>query len=141
MPAPVRYLAKGFMSIGTIMFRFGAKIQGRPLLQLTTVGARTGKQRRTVLGWFADDREDSWIVVASNGGMARHPGWAYNLAANPGRALIDVGDGDIPVTAEVIAGSEREETWNMVVDLAPGYGRYTEKTDRQIPLFRLTRRS
>jgi deazaflavin-dependent oxidoreductase (nitroreductase family) len=133
-------MLKWMSGTGNVMFRFGIKVQGRPLLMLTTVGARSGKARKTVLGWFADDRDHSWIVVASNGGAPRHPGWAYNLAAHPERARIDLGDGEIPVQAEVITGSERLEVWDMVTDLAPGYGRYTEKTDREIPLFRLTRR-
>jgi deazaflavin-dependent oxidoreductase (nitroreductase family) len=122
------------------MFRLGAKIQGRPLLRLTTKGAKSGKRRATVLGWFADE-DDSWFVVASNGGSARHPAWAFNLAKNPGDALVDVGDGDFPVEAELLTGAERESVWSQVVELAPGYGRYLEQTDREMPIFRLSRRA
>lgn len=123
------------------MFRLGGKVQGRPLLRLSTVGARSGKRREAVLGWFPSesDRRDSWIVVGSNAGSARHPGWAHNLAKSPDKASVDLGEGEIAVDVELLAGAERESAWNRVVDMAPGYGAYREKTDRQIPIFRLTR--
>lgn len=126
--------------MGSLLFRLGVKIQGRPLLRLITVGARSGKRREAVLGWFPSDRADSWIVVASNSGSARHPGWAYNLAQNPEKAWVDVGGGEIPVDVELLAGTERESVWNRVVDMAPGYGSYLAKTDREIPIFRFTGR-
>ncbi|HZD22317.1 MAG TPA: nitroreductase family deazaflavin-dependent oxidoreductase [Acidimicrobiia bacterium] len=128
--------------MGDVMFRLGVKIQGQPLLRLNTVGARTGKRRSSVLGWFPDDeRKHSWIVVAANAGSARHPGWAYNLAANPEMATVDVGDGEAPVDVELLTGAERASVWKWVAETAPGYGRYQEKTDREMPLFRLTSRS
>ncbi len=126
--------------MGNLMFRLGIKVQGRSLLRLTTVGAHTGKPRRVSLGWFPDDdRSDSWLVVASNAGSARHPGWAHNLAANPNEATVDLGDGELAVEAEALTGDERESAWARVVELAPGYGSYLEKTDREIPIFRLSR--
>jgi deazaflavin-dependent oxidoreductase (nitroreductase family) len=95
-----------------------------------------------VLGWFADENNDgSVFVVASNAGSARHPAWAFNLARNPGEALVDLGDGDFPVEVELLTGAEREPVWSQVVELAPGYGRYLEKTDRELPIFRLSRRT
>lgn len=128
--------------MGRLMFRLGVKIQGQPLLSLTTVGARSGKRRRTVVGWFADDqRPGSFLIVASNAGSARHPGWAYNLAASPDRAMVDLGEGEFAVDADVLSGEARESAWEKVVDLAPGYGSYLDKTDREIPIFRLTPRS
>ena len=124
------------------MFRLGVKIQGRPLLRLTTVGARTGKDRVAVLGWFPDDNNiEAWLVVGSNGGSARHPGWAHNLAGNSEQATVDVGNGPMAVSAELLQGAERESAWNRVIDMAPGYGSYTEKTNREIPIFRLVRRA
>jgi deazaflavin-dependent oxidoreductase (nitroreductase family) len=95
-----------------------------------------------VLGSFPDGAQDgSWFVVASNGGSARHPAWAFNLAKNPGDALVDLGDGEFPVEAELLTGAERDSVWGQVVELAPGYGRYLEKTDRELPIFRLSRRT
>jgi deazaflavin-dependent oxidoreductase (nitroreductase family) len=79
-------------------------------------------------------------VVASNAGSARHPGWAHNLAKYPDQARVDIGDGETAVDVELLAGAERESTWNGVVNTAPGYGAYRQKTDREIPIFRLTRR-
>jgi deazaflavin-dependent oxidoreductase (nitroreductase family) len=124
------------------MFRSGAKIQGRPLLRLTTKGAKSGSRRQSVLGSFPDGAQDgSWFVVASNGGSARHPAWAFNLAKNPGDALVDLGDGEFPVEAELLTGAERDSVWSQVVELAPGYDRYLEETDRELPIFRLSRRT
>jgi len=125
--------------IGNVPFRLGLKIQGRPLLRLTTVGARTGRTRETILAWFPDeDRSDSWLIVGSNAGSARHPGWAHNLASDPDRATIDIGEGEVQVTAELLTGQEREDAWNRVIELSPGYAPYTAKTDRELPIFRLT---
>lgn len=133
---------RGMSGMGNLMMRFGVKIQGQPLLRLVTTGAKTGKRRETVLAFFVDeDTEDAWLVVASNGGSARHPGWAFNLATNPTEAFVDLGEGDIAVDAGLLSGEERQAVWDRVVDLAPGYGRYVEKTDREIPIFRLARRS
>lgn len=138
IPKFARRMMRMTSGIGTLMFRLGVKVQGRPLLVLTTVGARSGKKRTTVLGWFpAVASNESWIVVASAAGSARHPGWAYNLAKHPDRATVDAGDGPIDVGADLLTGVERDDTWARVVELAPGYGSYTAKTDRELPLFRL----
>ena len=139
IPKAMRPLMRAMRWMEGLKVRFGAKVQGRPLLRLTTIGARSGARRETVLGWFDEDRDDSWLVVASNGGSARHPAWAFNLAKNPGGVFVDIGGGEVPVEAQLLAGAERESVWNRVVELAPGYGRYLEKTDREIPIFRLTR--
>jgi len=139
-PKALRPLMKAMGWMGNLMMRFGAKVQGRPLLRLRTTGAKSGKRRDTVLGWFPDgDRDDSWLVVASNAGSARHPAWAFNLAKSPGSAFVDLGEGEFPVEAGLLTGAEREAVWDQVVELAPGYGRYLEQTDREMPIFRLVR--
>ena len=124
---------------GNLMFRMGFKIMGLPLIRLTTVGARTGKQRRKVLAWFPDNEgEESGLIVGSNGGSARHPGWAHNLVKHPHTAAMDRGKGPIPVSAQLLVGAERDTAWRRVVDRAERYQRYTTKTDREIPIFRLS---
>jgi len=139
MPKFARTIFKATSFVGDLMFRAGVRIQGRPLLRLGTIGARSGKPRRSVLGWFADEtQEDAWIIVASNAGSARHPGWAYNLAKHPDSVTVDAGGGEVTVSVEMLSGAERARTWRRIADTSPGYGRYEGKTDREIPLFRLT---
>lgn len=142
VPGVIRPLVRRIIdSVGALMFRRGRKIQGRPLLRLIAIGAKTGKRRARLLGWFPDrDRVDSWIVVASNGGSAHHPSWAYNLAAHPDQVWVDPGEGEVPVRAEILTGSEREAVWAEIAAASPGYGRYQKQTDREIPVFRLTPR-
>jgi deazaflavin-dependent oxidoreductase (nitroreductase family) len=134
-----------FTAVNLGMYRLMGRrmrIQGRPLLLLTTIGAKTGKRRQTPLGWFDDEppRKDAWLVVASAAGAAEHPGWYLNLARRPDDAAIDVGDQHIAVDPQSLKGAERERAWARIVALAPGYGQYAITTDREIPIVRLTRR-
>lgn len=134
-----------FSAINVGFFRLVGRrlrIQGRPLLLLRTVGAKTGKRRQTPLAWFEDDpaRTDAWLIVASAGGAAAHPGWYVNLARRPNDASIDVDGQHIAVSPQSLEGPERERAWARIVSLAPGYGPYALTTDREIPVVRLTRR-
>lgn len=134
-----------FTAVNLGMYRLMGRrmrIQGRPLLLLTTIGAKTGKRRQTPLGWFDDEppRKDVWLVVASAAGAAEHPGWYVNLARRPDDAAIDVGDQHIAVAPQSLQGAERERAWARIVALAPGYGQYAITTDREIPIVRLTGR-
>src|SRR5437899_1948484 len=113
-----------FLSIA--MFRlFGRRmwVQGRPLLMLTTTGAKTGRRRETTLGWFPDEEPGSRsrLIVASNAGAAAHPSWYVNLARRPDGAGIEVDGHKFAVNAESLHGAERERAWKRVVALAPGY--------------------
>lgn len=133
-----------FQFVNVTMFRLlgdRMRVQGRPLLLLTTTGAKTGRRRETTLGWFeeADGRSDSWLIVASAAGAAAHPAWYVNLAREPD-ATIEIAGRRIDVRAESLHGAEREREWARIVSLAPGYGKYEQQTDREIPVVRLTRR-
>ena len=132
-----------FQAMNVFFFRLmggRAKVQGRPLLLLETVGARSGKKRHTTLGWFPDEdtTRQSWLIVASAAGAAAHPAWYFNLARRPDDVAIDVGGTRVAVRAESLQGAERERAWTRVVRLAPGYGKYATDTDREIPIVRLT---
>jgi deazaflavin-dependent oxidoreductase (nitroreductase family) len=111
-------------------------MMGFPAVLLTTIGARTGREHTTVLGGFADG-DDAWIIVASKSGAATHPHWYINLAKDPGRVWLEVGNRRIKVTPELLRGEERESALARIASIAPRYGTYQKKTDRQIPVVRL----
>ncbi|HEX6350647.1 MAG TPA: nitroreductase family deazaflavin-dependent oxidoreductase [Candidatus Dormibacteraeota bacterium] len=113
------------------------KFMGFPVLLLTTVGARSGKERTHVLGGFPDG-EDAWLIVASKGGAATHPAWFHNLARNPDQVWAQVGNRRFKASVRSLSGAEREQAYARVVAVAPTYGGYPKKTDREIPVVRIT---
>jgi deazaflavin-dependent oxidoreductase (nitroreductase family) len=140
-PMPGGRLASFFTSVMGFLMRRGVRVQGRPLLELITVGAKSGKTRRTILGWFDDPSDpQARLIVASAAGSATHPSWFINLAKHPESVQIDDGRGTIAVSVETLAGAERASAWERVVAVAPGYGPYATTTDREIPIVRLTPR-
>jgi deazaflavin-dependent oxidoreductase (nitroreductase family) len=137
LPRPVMGVMRGVMLAFFRLLGRRVRVMGADLLLLTTVGAKTGKARRTVLGWFAD-RDGARLVVASYAGSARHPDWYFNLAENPDKAWIEVSGRTLKVRPESLVGAERAEAWRRIATQSPGYGAYQEKTDREIPVVRLT---
>ena len=115
------------------------RVMGRPLLRLETVGAKSGRRRIAILGWFPDAAEASWLVVASYAGSARHPAWFLNLAKHPDRVWVEIGKQRFRVRPESLKGTDRTQAWERIVSLSPGYGNYQTKTDREIPIVRLQR--
>jgi len=113
------------------------RAMGFPIVLLTTVGARTGKERTHVLGGFPDG-DDAWLVVASKGGASTHPAWFINLAKNPDKIWIEVGNRKLLADVESLQGSEREAALARVAAIAPRYREYQKKTDREIPVLQLT---
>lgn len=112
-------------------------MMGFPVVLLTTVGARTGKERTHVLGGFADGPE-AWLIVASLGGATTHPDWFYNIAKNPDKVWLQVGNRKLKVAVESLQGADRDRALAKVAAVAPRYGAYQKKTDREIPVLRCT---
>src|ERR671930_456169 len=84
------------------------RFMGFRVLMLTTLGARTGQERRTVVGYFDDPHNpQAVIIVASAGGSARHPDWYFNLARHPDQVWIRVGERKLRVKPELLRGPER----------------------------------
>jgi deazaflavin-dependent oxidoreductase (nitroreductase family) len=107
-------------------------------LVLSTVGRKTGVTRETPVGWFPGP-DDSYLIVASAAGGARNPAWYYNLAAHPDQVQIETGDGrKISVSARQLHGEEREEAWRQITTAVPRFAGYERKTDRQMPVIRLS---
>jgi F420H(2)-dependent quinone reductase len=113
----------------------GTKMRGRPVIILTSVGAKTGKIRKTPLMRVEHDGE--YAVVASLGGAPQHPVWYYNLTANP---HVELQDGAVKkdYQAREVHGSERATWWERAVAAWPDYAEYQKKTTRTIPVFVLT---
>jgi deazaflavin-dependent oxidoreductase (nitroreductase family) len=116
----------------------GGLVGVRHGMLLTTVGAKSGQQRVASVRRF-EDGDDRWLAVASAGGQAKQPGWLINLARNPGRAWVEIGRDRFKVRPEILTGAERATAWKRIVAEAPQFGGYETKTDREIPVVRLTR--
>ncbi|MBS9534318.1 nitroreductase family deazaflavin-dependent oxidoreductase [Mycobacterium sp. M1] len=113
----------------------GTEMQGKPVILLTTIGAKTGKIRKTPLMRVEHDGE--YAVVASMGGQPTHPVWYHNITAHPRVELQDktvTGDYD----AREVFGDEKAIWWERAVTVWPDYAKYQAKTERQIPVFVLT---
>ena len=115
----------------------GNTLQGRPVIILTTIGAKTGKIRKTPL--MRVEHDGSYAVVASMGGAPQHPVWYHNIVANPEVELQD-GPTKKRYLAHEATGEEKAEWWARATEAWPDYDTYQSKTDRQIPLFVLTPR-
>jgi deazaflavin-dependent oxidoreductase (nitroreductase family) len=78
--------------------------------------------------------------VASAGGAANNPAWYYNLAADPDNVTIETRGRKVAVTARELHGPERDEAWKQITTASPRFAQYQEKTDRLLPVIRLTPR-
>jgi deazaflavin-dependent oxidoreductase (nitroreductase family) len=117
-------------------FRRTGKMLGFNGLLLTTVGARTGAERTSPVGWWPG-LDGSWLVVAAANGAARNPAWYYNIAAHPDNVQIEVNGRRIGVTAEQLHGAERAQAWQQIAAATPRFAQYQRKTDRELPVIRL----
>jgi deazaflavin-dependent oxidoreductase (nitroreductase family) len=102
-----------------------------PVLLLTTRGRRSGRPRTIALAYLP--HEDTFVVIASNGGAPRHPGWYQNLRANP-KAQVQIARRVVSVTAREAEGAERERLWMRAVGAYRGYAAYQRRTHRRIPV-------
>lgn len=106
-----------------------------PIVVITNRGAKSGKVRKTPL--MRVERDGVYVAVASKGGAPEHPVWYYNFVAHP---EVELQDGSVKKAyrAELVEGEERADLWDLAVSTWDTYASYQEKTDREIPLFKLT---
>ncbi|MEV6509621.1 nitroreductase/quinone reductase family protein [Streptomyces sp. NPDC051642] len=109
-----------------------------PGVILTSTGARSGQSRRSPLACMPE--EGGWVLVGSNFGRAGHPAWTHNLIAHPDAGISWKGE-EIPVTARLLEGAERAEVWKTALAFWPPYATYQKRIEREIRLFRITRRA
>ena len=109
-----------------------------PIVVLTSIGARSGKRRETPLAYFTDG--DDVVLIASNYGRVRHPGWYHNLLAHP-ECELHIGPRGGRFVAREIEGADRDRLYALAVDrLNAGFALYEHRTSghRTIPMMRLT---
>jgi deazaflavin-dependent oxidoreductase (nitroreductase family) len=113
--------------------RVGFQIAGMPVVQLTTIGRKSG-QPRTVMLTSPARVGEALVVVASRGGDDRHPAWFLNLEHDPHVQVAVQGGPSQPMLARVATTQERDELWPRVVAEYSNYAGYQTKTSRVIPL-------
>ena len=109
----------------------------RPLLLLSTTGAKTGQQRINPLMYLPDG--DRWLVFASKGGAPTSPDWFHNLVAHP-IVTVEVGTEAFEADATVITGEERDRLYAQQAQLYPMFAEYEQRATRKIPVVALTRK-
>lgn len=107
-------------------------MRGVPIIVLTSVGARSGRLRKTAL--MRVEHDGRYAVVASKGGDPQHPVWYWNLVKEPHVELQD-GPDRSDYDARLLEGEERAAWWDRAVSVWPDYATYQTRTDRRIPVF------
>ncbi len=108
-----------------------ADLKGKPIIVLSSIGAKSGLLRKTAL--MRVEHDGSYVVVASRGGAPENPQWYWNLKAHP---HVELQDGEVKrdYTARELSGAERAQWWERAVAAWPAYAEYQQKTSRIIPV-------
>jgi deazaflavin-dependent oxidoreductase (nitroreductase family) len=109
---------------------------GRPLLILTSTGARSGKPREAILTYTKD--RGHLVVAASKSGAPTNPEWYHNLIADP-IAQVEAGGETFKARATIQDGAERDRLWANHVAARPEFAEYPKKSGRVIPVITLER--
>jgi deazaflavin-dependent oxidoreductase (nitroreductase family) len=133
-------LTKGFSALHRFWYRrsggrLGGSMRGTPAVLLTTIGAKTGKERTwPLLGLvIGDGDEGRYAFAASNGGHDRDPAWYRNLRAHP-EVTVQAGRRTLHGRARDATDEERAELWPRFVAAYSGYADYAQATTRRIPV-------
>ncbi|AGP60793.1 nitroreductase family deazaflavin-dependent oxidoreductase [Streptomyces rapamycinicus] len=131
-PSPEKFVRDQVELIESSGGTEGTTMRGMPVVVLTTLGAKSGKIRKTPL--MRVEHNGAYAVVASLGGSPKHPVWYYNVVADP---RVELQDGPLrqDMTAREVTGEEKARWWERAVEAYPDYADYQTKTDRQIPVF------
>jgi deazaflavin-dependent oxidoreductase (nitroreductase family) len=117
--------------------RVGGPLAGTPMILIHHIGAKSGIERVTPLACNPQP-DGRLVIVAANGGSPAHPGWYYNLKAHPA-ITVETGTRTFTAMAQELDNTARAELWPELVAESPDIGRHQAKTNRQIPVFVLTR--
>ena len=117
--------------------KIGWSAAGMGVLELTTVGRKSGESRSVMLTSPLVEGDDI-VIVASRGGDDHHPAWFLNLQANPEVQVVWKGKPKAAMTARVATADERARMWPIITEKFTNYAGYQTKTEREIPLVILT---
>jgi F420H(2)-dependent quinone reductase len=131
-----KFIFRGMLSLMVSLYRttggrIVGKVQGLPVLLLTTTGRKSGKLRTVPLGYLRDG--STYVIIAAYGGLPRHPAWFFNLESHP-EATVQVKKVQMPVTAEVANPEKKRELWARLLEVAPSIANYQKRTSREIPM-------
>ncbi len=115
--------------------RVGGNFEGKTLLLLHTVGAKSQQERINPVACIKDG--DRLAVIASKAGAPTHPDWYFNIVANP-QVTVEVGAENFQALASVAEEPERTRLYNQMVEVMPGFDDYRRNTTRVIPVIVLT---
>ena len=111
--------------------RIGGTSYGVPIVLIESIGRKSGKKRTHPL--LGGEDGDNLVIIASKGGVPKHPAWYLNLKAHPETTAWWKGK-KRQVRARETSGEERERLWRMMAEAYPTYEDYQRRTDRQIPV-------
>lgn len=112
----------------------GTFLRGAPVCLVTVTGRKSG-QRHTIPLLYLRDGADL-VIVASKGGMSKHPVWYLNLVAHP-RCEVEIGRERRPMVARRVSDDEKAALWPRLCQMYPDYADYQARTPRNIPVLRL----
>jgi len=115
--------------------KVGGRFEGRTLLILHTIGAKSGQERLNPVAYVRD--ADRLVIIASKGGAPTNPDWYYNIVANP-QVTVEVGTEQFSARASISVEPERTQLYDKMVEVMPGFADYKKKTTRNIPVIVLT---
>ena len=118
--------------------RLGSNLMGIQIIQLTTIGRKSGLPRSVLLNVFPIEGE--YVVVGSNAGADTQSHWFLNLQANP-TVTVEILETQFEAVARITDGEEREQLWAEVVSADPTYEEYPHRTEREIPVVVLERQT
>lgn len=132
------FLARVLHRLDAAMLKFSggrhtlSEIVGLPIIQITTIGAKTGEPRAMPLVSVFDGERIA--LIASNFGQKHNPGWYYNLKAHP-QCTVEIKGHPAKYIARQVEGEEREKYWAMAVSYYKGYELYAIRAaHRQVPV-------
>jgi len=111
---------------------------GRPLMILTSTGAKSGEKRSAIITYTRDG--DRYVIAASKGGAPTNPSWYYNLLADP-HVTVEADKQTFEATATITEGDERQRLWDQHAAERTEFQDYPNKTSRLIPVIVLERTS